>query len=127
MDPELAVIGLWAEDVPTAARFYHEVIGLNPMPHHGKWPHFNLGGIFLAILQGRPCPAEDAIPSRFPILALSVSNLQDAIARLEANAVEMPWGVEEDANSRWVMFHDPAGNLIELVEFNLGFRGISKQ
>jgi len=118
MHPKLAVIGLWAEDVVAAARFYHQVIGLNPMPHHGKSPHFNLGGIYLAILQGRPRPAENAVPSRFPILALSVSNLENAMARLEANAVEMPWGIEKGANSRWVMFHDPAGNLIELVEFN---------
>ena len=118
MDPKLAVVALWAEDVVAAARFYHEVLGLTPMPHHGKWPHFNLGGIYLTILQGRPCPAEDAVPSRFPILALSVGNLRNAIARLEAHAVEMPWGIEEGATSRWVMFHDPAGNLIELVEFD---------
>lgn len=118
MNPKLAVIALWAEDVPAAARFYHEVIGLTPLPHHGQWPHFNLGGIYLTILQGRPRPAEDAVPSRFPLFALSVVNLQDDIARLEANAVDMPWGIEEDTHSRWVMFHDPAGNLIELVEFN---------
>ncbi len=118
MDPKLAVIALWAEDVHSAARFYHEVIGLTPLPHHGKWPHFNLGGIYLTILQGRPRPAEDTVPSRFPILALSVDNLQTAIDRLEVNAVEMPWGIEEDTHSRWVMFHDPAGNLIEFVEFD---------
>lgn len=118
MDPKLAVVGLWAEDVAVAARFYQEVIGLNPVPHHGQQPHFNLGGIYLTILQGRPSPAEDAVPSRFPILALSVDNLRSAVARLEANAVDLQWGIEEDANSRWAMFHDPAGNLIELVEFN---------
>ena len=70
------------------------------------------------ILKGRPCPAQETIPSRFPLIAFSVSNLGDAIARLEANDVELPWGIEEDPNSQWVMFHDPAGNLIELVEFN---------
>jgi len=33
-------------------------------------------------------------------------------------AVVSLWAeVEEDANSRWAMFHDPAGNLIELVQF----------
>lgn len=118
MDPELAIIGLWAEDVAAAAHFYREVIGLNPTPHHGERPHFNLGGIYLTILQGRPCPAENAVPSRFPIFAFSIDNLQDAIARLEAHGVETPWGIEEGANSRWMMFHDPAGNLIELVEFD---------
>jgi hypothetical protein len=29
----------------------------------------------------------------------------------------LPWGIEGDARSRWVMFHDPAGNLVELVQF----------
>jgi hypothetical protein len=27
----------------------------------------------------------------------------------------MPWGVEEDSDSRWVMFYDPGGNLIEVA------------
>jgi len=31
---------------------------------------------------------------------------------------ELPWGIEEDAGSRWVMLYDPAGNLIELACFN---------
>ncbi|HET7088874.1 MAG TPA: hypothetical protein VFL17_09505 [Anaerolineae bacterium] len=34
-----------------------------------------------------------------------------------AHRVELPWGIEEDAGSRCVMFHDPAGNLIELARF----------
>lgn len=118
MDPVLAVISLWAEDVHATANFYHEVLGLRTAPHHGHYPHFNLGGVNLVILKGRPCPAQETIPSRFPLIAFSVSNLGDAIARLEANDVELPWGIEEDPNSQWVMFHDPAGNLIELVEFN---------
>jgi hypothetical protein len=34
----------------------------------------------------------------------------------------MPWGVEKNAQGRWVQFHDPAGNLIEFVQFDkLGF------
>lgn len=118
MDPVLAVVSLWAEDVYATANFYQEVLGLRAMPHHGHYPHFNLGGVNLVILKGRPCPAQEANPSRFPLIAFSVGNLEDAIARLEANDVELPWGIEGDLNSQWVMFHDPAGNLIELVEFS---------
>lgn len=29
-------------------------------------------------------------------------------------------GIESDMNSRWVMFHDPAGNRFELVQFKPG-------
>jgi hypothetical protein len=36
---------------------------------------------------------------------------------LRAHHVDLLWGIEEDAGSRWVMLHDPAGNLIELVHF----------
>ncbi len=118
MDPKLKVVALWAEDVAETMRFYHEVVGLKLLPHHGEQPHFDLGGTFLTILKGRPRPAEDPVPPRFPIFALSVTNLQEAIERLEAHDIEMPWGIEERGNSRWVMVHDPAGNLIEFVEFN---------
>jgi len=40
-----------------------------------------------------------------------------AIEQLGLHGVEMPWGVESDSVSRWVMLTDPAGNLIELVQF----------
>jgi hypothetical protein len=36
---------------------------------------------------------------------------------LQAHHVELPWGVEARAKDRWVMFHDPGGNLIEFVQF----------
>ena len=50
-------------------------------------------------------------------MAFAVDDLEAAIARLQAHGVELPWGIENDEVSRWVMFHDPAGNLIELVQF----------
>jgi hypothetical protein len=46
-----------------------------------------------------------------------VDDLEAAVDQLRAHQVDLPWGIETDANSRWVMFHDPAGNLIELAQF----------
>ena len=117
MKPRLAVVSLWTEDLPTTVHFYRDVIGLSLLPHHAGRPHFDLHGIFLTILKGKPCPAQDAEPKRFPVVAFAVENLDAALARLRAHHVDLPWGVEGDEHSRWVMFHDPAGNLIELVEF----------
>jgi hypothetical protein len=37
--------------------------------------------------------------------------------KLQSHGVSLPWGMESNASSRWVMFHDPEGNLLELVEF----------
>ncbi len=114
MITRLAVISLWAENVVATAHFYRDVIGLRLLPHHGDRPHFDLGGTYLTILKGTPNPA----PTRFPIAAFAVDDLDAAIDRLRAHRVELPWGIEEDAGSRWVMLYDPAGNLIELACFN---------
>ncbi len=121
MKLRLAVVSLWAEDVPTTAHFYRDVLGLPLAALHGHVPHFDLDGTLLVILEGRPLPARDAALARFPLIAFAVQDLDTALERLRRHGVEMPWGIEEDASSRWVMFHDPAGNLIELVQFNHPF------
>ena len=116
----IAVVSLWAEDVGAAAHFYQDVIGLRFVPHHShhtERPHFDLNGTYLTILKGRPVPAQDAEPSHFPLVAFTVDDLESAIGRLQAHHVELLGGVNEGEDSRWVMFHDPAGNLIELVQF----------
>ena len=118
MEPRFAVISLWAEDVPAAAHFYRNVIGLQQLHHSGDRPHFIVDGIYLTILKGHPAPARDATPARFPLVAFAVDDLEASLERLRLHQVPMPWGIEQDADSRWVMFHDPAGNLIELVQFN---------
>jgi catechol 2,3-dioxygenase-like lactoylglutathione lyase family enzyme len=118
MPNKLAVVSIWAEDVATTAHFYRDVIELHLLDHHGGGrPHFDLNGVYLTILKGRPVPAGDAVPVRFPLLAFAVDDLAAAVARLQTHGVELPWGIEKDEYSRWVMFHDPAGNLIELVQF----------
>ncbi len=70
------------------------------------------------MLKGTPAPAQNAEPDHFPLFALSVENLDEMVKRLEEHHVVLPWGVASSANERWVLFHDPAGNLIELVQFN---------
>jgi catechol 2,3-dioxygenase-like lactoylglutathione lyase family enzyme len=117
MPPTLAVVSLWAEDVPAAAHFYRDVIGLKLLLHDQHRPHFDLGGAYLVILQGRSLPPFDPVAARFPIVAFAVDDLEAAVDQLRAHHVDFPWGIEEDAGSRWVMFHDPAGNLIELAQF----------
>lgn len=120
MSIRLAVISLWAEDVPKTAHFYRDVIGLSLLPHHGERPHFDLGGSYLVILRGKPMPPGDPVPERFPVLAFAVSDLDKSLEKLRAHQIALPWGIEKDAASRWVMFYDPAGNLIELVQFGGG-------
>jgi catechol-2,3-dioxygenase len=116
MTAHLSVISLWAEDVQIAAHFYKDVLEL-PMPaHHAGTPHFELDGINLVILHGVPVPARDAHPERFPLFALTIDDFDAALKRLAAHQIALPWGIEHNSGSRWVMFYDPAGNLIELVD-----------
>lgn len=118
MSMKFAVITLWAEDVPACAHFYRDVLRLSILSYGGKQPHFDVNGIYLTILKGTPTPAQNAEPARFPLFALSVDDLDEIASRLGTLHIEMPWGVETNETSRWIMFHDPAGNLIELVQFS---------
>ena len=112
----LVVVSLRAQDVPATAHFYRDVIGLCLMAHHGPGPTFDLGhGAHLVIIQGTPSrPGEGA--TRFPVIAFAVPDLDEAVENLRAHNVELPWGIESGPEARWVMFYDPAGNLIELAQ-----------
>jgi len=119
MSTEFAVIAVWAEDVGSTAHFYRDVLGLNMLSHHDARPHFMVDGIYFLILKGKPAPAQDAEPERFPLFALSVDDLDEMVRRLQAHKVAMPWGLEQNQGERWVMLRDPGGNLIELVEWKI--------
>jgi catechol 2,3-dioxygenase-like lactoylglutathione lyase family enzyme len=115
----VAVVSLWAEDMPALIHFYRDVVGLRLLDHHGHRPHFDLGhGLYLVIVEGQPAPAQAPGGTRFPVLAFAVNNLAEAVEHLERQNVELPWGVEMGITERWVKFYDPAGNLIEFVQFN---------
>jgi catechol 2,3-dioxygenase-like lactoylglutathione lyase family enzyme len=115
MKLKVAVVTLWAEDVDRTADFYRHVLGLPLLTIDRGRPHFDFGGGYLVILPGKPHSLENSTQSRFPVLAFAVHNLDEIIHQLASHGVEMPWGVEEDSDSRWVMFHDPGGNLLEVA------------
>ncbi len=84
------VTTLWAQDVPATTHFYRDVLGLQPLPHHGAHPCFQLKGSHLIILQGQPRPAENAHPERFPLFALTVDDLDQTVEHLQARDVSLP-------------------------------------
>lgn len=117
MDTQLVVVSLWGEDVGAMIDFYQDVIGLRIREHHHDPPHFDLGGSSLVILKGTPQKPLNPKPERFPILAIAVDDLDQMIDRLRENDIELPWDIQKGPGSRYVMFHDPGENLVELVEF----------
>ncbi|MBW8009678.1 MAG: VOC family protein [Chloroflexi bacterium] len=118
---EIVVLTLWAENIPAAVNFYHNVLGLEPLatPGHGHQPHFKLNRATLVINQGQPHEAENAKPDRFPLFALAVNDLDKLVGQLSTHEIPLPWGIEGQSPRKYVMFHDPAGNLIELVQGHL--------
>jgi catechol 2,3-dioxygenase-like lactoylglutathione lyase family enzyme len=115
MNLRLAVVSLWAEDVQKMTDFYQNVLGLPLATIDRGRPHFDFGGGYLTILPGQPYKAQDSLQSRFPVIAFAVDDLHETIRQLKSHDVEMPWGVEEDNDSRWIMFYDPGGNLLEVA------------
>jgi catechol 2,3-dioxygenase-like lactoylglutathione lyase family enzyme len=115
MKLKLVVVTLWAEDVQQLSDFYQNVLGLPLVAIDRGRPHFDFGGGYLTILPGQPHKVQDPKQSRFPVIAFSVDDLHEVIHQLKSHYVEMPWGIEEDNDSRWVMFYDPGGNLIEVA------------
>ena len=112
---KLIVVSLWAMDIPKIMHFYRDVLGLDLLPHHGKQPVFSVGeGIHMMIRAGKPLPAEDAAP--FPVVAFQVANLDQAIEHLQAHGVQMAGEIVTNPSARYIMFSDPAGNLIEIAE-----------
>ncbi len=115
MKLKLAVVTLWGVDVHQMTEFYRDVLGLPlAMMDRGR-PHFDFGGGYLTILQGTPHTRQDSMQTRFPQIAFAVDDLHEIIHRLQTHGVDIPWGIEEDSDSRWVMFYDPGGNLIEVA------------
>jgi catechol 2,3-dioxygenase-like lactoylglutathione lyase family enzyme len=55
METRIAVLALWADDLPAAARFCRDALGLPLQPHHpGQRLHFDVNGITLTLLPGKP-------------------------------------------------------------------------
>jgi catechol 2,3-dioxygenase-like lactoylglutathione lyase family enzyme len=112
----IVVLTIWAEDIPAAVHFYRDVLELAELPDHGSHPTLKLNGSFLIILKGTPRPATDADPAQFPLFALAVDDLDQAVARLRAHDIALLSDIKQNGALRWIVFNDPAGNLIELVQ-----------
>lgn len=116
MTAQLFLITLWSEDIHRSIHFYREILRI-PLKHvHAGPPHFDLEGPLLVLQKGKPLQNFDSHGERFPQIALKVTDLDERVQQLSSHNVALPWGIEENASMRWVMFFDPDGNLLELVQ-----------
>lgn len=116
---KLIVVTLWAPDVSEILHFYGNILGLDLLPHHEKQPAFVVGdGVHLMIRKGTPIPIEDTVT--FPIVAFQVDDLNEAIQHLQIHGVELTTKIITNPSTSYVMFRDPAGNLLEIAELSTG-------
>jgi catechol 2,3-dioxygenase-like lactoylglutathione lyase family enzyme len=114
---KLFVVTLWAPDIPQILHFYRDVLGLDLLPHHEGQPAFTVGdGVHLTVRKGTPLPPQDATP--FQVIAFQVPDLDEAIHHLRAHGVKMEGEIVANPSIRYVMFRDPAGNLLEIAELH---------
>jgi catechol 2,3-dioxygenase-like lactoylglutathione lyase family enzyme len=114
----LAIVGIPADDLPAALHFYLDIIGLPLLPHHDERPAFDLGHDTYLVLVKSQHPLvfapEEPI---FPALTFEVKDLDQAVDHLEAHGVKLLSGIKTSSQTRWILFHDPAGNLVEFAQF----------
>ncbi len=102
------------------ATFYQDILGLRRVGSSTDPYICDTDGTFIVIMEGNLEQPRDP-KRRWPMFALSVPDLDKSVKKITDTGVEFPWGIEEygtpNPSSRYVMFYDPAGNLIELVEW----------
>ncbi len=116
---QLVVVTLWAEDIHETAYFYRDVIGLELLPLHDAQPTFIVGdGVHLIIRKGKPVAAQNAKP--FPIIAFEVDDLDYAISQLVSHGVSLATEIITNPSAKFIVFNDPAGNLLEFAQLSPG-------
>ena len=119
----LAIVGIPADDLFTVLHFYLDIIGLPLLPHHDERPAFDLGnGTYLVLVKSQHSLAFAPGEPPFPALTFAVKDLDQAVDHLEAHGVELLSGIKTGSQARWILFHDPAGNLIEFAQFDTSFQ-----
>ncbi len=113
---KISVISVWTDRMPETIDFYSRIMGLRRctcVSYHMDPPHFEVDGTFLVLLNGKTQWSEDS--DRFPLIAITVDNIENTCEALEKNGIQLLKEIDEDSASRWTFCKDPAGNLIEIV------------
>jgi catechol 2,3-dioxygenase-like lactoylglutathione lyase family enzyme len=123
LDLSGAFSGFSVDDVPTAARFYGEVLGLEVREDHGMlFLHLGSGAQVLVYPKG---PAHT--PATYTVLNLPVPDVTAAVAELRGRGVEFQRyegtdvqtdedGVFRGGGPLIAWFTDPAGNVLSVIE-----------
>jgi catechol 2,3-dioxygenase-like lactoylglutathione lyase family enzyme len=130
LNPTVAITGvyetvLYADDVPAAAAFYADTLGLRLVDGPDELAAaFRLddGGVLLifdpsrASLRGRPVPSHGSTGAGHVAFGVDDGTLDSWTETLRGRGIEIEQEVDWDRRGRSIYVRDPAGNSVELVE-----------
>ena len=133
LNPSVAIRGvyetvMYAADVPAAATFYADVLGLRLVDGPDELAAgFRLDdrGVLLifdpsrASRPGRPVPSHGASGAGHIAFSVEDGTLDVCAETLRGRGIEIEREIEWDRGGRSIYFRDPAGNSVELVEGDL--------
>jgi catechol 2,3-dioxygenase-like lactoylglutathione lyase family enzyme len=113
-----AFSGFSVDDIPSAKRFYGDVLGLRVSEEHGML-HLHIEGDRDTLVY----PKADHVPASYTILNFPVADIESAVDGLVARGVvfeRYEWLDERGINRRGgpliAWFRDPAGNVLSVIE-----------
>ena len=106
---------IWSEDVSRLVPFYRDVLGLEPQMESEGFTVFLLNGVGLAIGTHSEVQGRSRDPNRM-MVNLRVDDCQAEYERLSKEGVEFSRTPTEDAIHIIATFHDPDGNILQLLE-----------
>ena len=113
-----AFSGFSADDIPAAAKFYGETLGIPVSEEHGMLTLHIAGGRDTLVY-----PKPDHTPATFTILNFPVGDIEAAVDALTARGVEFehydftdPKGINRQGGPLIAWFKDPAGNILSVIQ-----------
>lgn len=111
-------VSFMADDLDESLKFYVDLLGCSPIPRpdfpfRGAW--LQLGAIQVHLLErNKPGTRDGKAPGGFANhVSFSVSDYETTLEHLRGLGMEVREG---GAGIRQMFVHDPAGNVIELIE-----------
>jgi predicted enzyme related to lactoylglutathione lyase len=119
------VFSFSADDIPRAAQFYRDTLGLDAEERYGML-YLELGGGGKALVYPKP----DHVPATFTVLNFHVDDIVEAVDRLSQAGVAFEHyegelqtdekGILRQEGAAIAWFKDPAGNILSVLQESAG-------
>ena len=112
----IAGVIIWTANVERLARFYRDVLDMEPVSQRDGFMAFQFGDLRLTITNHSEVKGEAKDPLRI-MVNLAVDDIHSAYQRLRAKGVEF---LREPEKEHWggyvATFKDPDGNVLQLLQ-----------